>query len=92
MGLFGFLFGKSRHETIWTLDVYIETICNSLKDKTRNAEEQRRYLRKLGEEIGATYGITGIQHAWRAASLTKDPGPLQDILRVEWNGISGWKA
>jgi len=91
MGLFSYLFGKKKHETIWTLDSYIEAVCNSMKDETRNMEEKRRYMRKLGEEIGATYGDTGIKHAWRAVSRAEEHEKLRELLQAEWTGIKGWK-
>jgi hypothetical protein len=92
MGLFGFLFGGKKNPTIWTLDVYIEHINGAVKDLHYSAEETKKYLKRLGEEIGATYGITGIQHAWRAASLTDDRIKLCAILKIEWDGLNGWVA
>lgn len=92
MGLFGFLFGGKKNPTIWTLDAYIDHVCAAMGDPKCSTEETRKYLRRLGEEIGATYSVTGIHHAWRAATLVEDRMKLCEILTVEWNGISGWLA
>lgn len=91
MGWLDFITGRSRNPVIWTLDVYIENICRAMEDTSRSAEENRKYLRRLGEEIDATYGRHGVQHAWRAAKLSKNE-VLCDILQKEWIGLGGWKA
>jgi|GEM_PF-3257183 len=90
MGFFQFFFGKS--EAIWTLDVYIEAICRSLGGDRPNREEVERNIRKWGEKILETYGLIGINHAWRAASLCNDREKLDGIIRKAWKDIPGWKA
>ena len=88
MGLFDLLFGKK--ETIWTLDMYIEKICASMRGRKRSPEETGKKIRKWGEEIVITYGLVGIDHAWRAVSLSDDSEALCPIVRKEWSGIEGW--
>jgi hypothetical protein len=89
MGLFDFFFGKS--EVIWTLDVYIEAICGAFRgDKPDRAEAGRR-IRKWGEEILETYGLVGIDHAWRAVTLCSDNEELAVIVRNAWKDFPGWK-
>ncbi|MHC5038139.1 MAG: hypothetical protein ACYTHM_12555 [Planctomycetota bacterium] len=90
MGLFEFFFGKS--EAIWTLDVYIEAICSVFRDDHPNREEAGRKIRKWGEEILETYGLIGINHAWRAVILSSDREELSIIIRKEWKDIPGWNA
>lgn len=89
MGLLDFLFGKP--ETIWTLDVYIEAICTSVRGGNRNRQDTGEKIRKWGQEILETYGLVGIEHAWRAASLTSDREELFAILRREWSEFPGWR-
>ena len=88
MGLFDFLFGK--HELIWTLDVYIEALTRAAGDR-RNPQEIARKVRTWGEEILDTYGLVGINHAWRAVTQSADSEDLVEVIRREWGGIPGWK-
>jgi hypothetical protein len=90
MGVFRFLFGEP--ETIWTLDVFIERICTSLQDNKKNPDAIGAKIRKWGEEIGELYGLVGMNHAWRAASSSKDSGQLRAIIRQAWRDIPGWRA
>ncbi|MHC5040702.1 MAG: hypothetical protein ACYTHM_25605 [Planctomycetota bacterium] len=91
MGIFDLFRGKTPKEEIWTLDFYIEKICSSRPDQAGNKEEMNKYLRRLGEEIASTYGITGIKHAWRAASVSGNREALCNVLGREWKGLAGWE-
>ena len=88
MGLFSFLFGKP--ETIWTLDAYIEALTGAAADP-RDPEVLARKVRAWGEEILDTYGLVGINHAWRAVTQSAKSEDLIEVIRREWGGIPGWK-
>jgi hypothetical protein len=90
MGIFRFLFGAP--ETIWTLDVFIESICTSIRDNEKDPDVVVGKIRRWGKEIGELYGLVGMKHAWRAASSSKNSGQLRAMIREAWNDIPGWRA
>jgi hypothetical protein len=90
MGVFDFFFGKE--EIIWTLDVYIESICTSVQGKEKDPDVIGKRIKKWGEEIRDKFGLVGINHAWRAASSSIENEQLCRIIRKAWYGIPGWSA